>query len=121
MRESLVIIVDDDAAIRSSFQRLLNAIGVRTKVYACGEDLLSVEPSSERCCILVDYRLPGMNGLELLGRVAAISPRVPVMLVSGEASPTIERAAARRGAVAVLRKPVSDGQLLDCLTKVLGP
>lgn len=121
MRDSLVIIVDDDAAIRTSFQRLLNTVGVRTEVYASGEDLLTAQPFGERCCMLVDYRLPGMNGLELLRRVAVITPRVPVVLVSGEASPAIGRAAARRGAVAVLSKPVSDGQLLECLTQVLGP
>jgi len=96
-------------------------IGVRTRVFASGEDLLMANPFDEKCCMLVDYQLPGMNGLEVLRRVAAIKPSIPAVLVSGETNPAIGQAATRRGAVAVLNKPVSDSGLLDCLAEVLGP
>jgi FixJ family two-component response regulator len=114
----LVVIVDDDASVRTSACRLIRSFGYRAEVFASGEELLSSPMAAETTCLLLDVRMPGMDGLEVQRRVIARG-HVPVIFISGCASEEEERRARSAGAIDFLRKPVDTATLLQILQKVV--
>ena len=108
----LVFIVDDDVSVRRSTERLIRSSGMRAESFASAQDLLSSDHTIEPTCLLVDVRMPGIDGLELLRHLRANSQRTPVIFFSAQANQEDEDRALRSGAVAFLRKPVSKDALL---------
>src|SRR5260370_11033703 len=108
MAEDLVVsIVDDEVAVRRSTRRLLLSSGFRAEVFASAEEFLDSESAENTACLILDLRMPGMNGLELQRRLSQNGNPVPVIFLSAQASEEDERSALRAGAVQFLRKPIS--------------
>ena len=115
--ERFVAIVDDDASVRRSSRRLIRALGYRAEAFGSAEEFLHSGEVKSTACLILDMRMPGMNGLELQRRLAGSA--IPIVFITGRASEEEERRALRAGAVAFLRKPVDKQTLLRVLGAVL--
>ena len=118
-KEPLVSIVDDDVSVRRSTRRLLRCCGLRAEVFSSAEDFLQSELAAETTCLLLDVRMPGMDGLELQGRLGQTHKLIPIIFLSARASEEEERRALRAGAANFLRKPVSKEALLRAISAVI--
>jgi FixJ family two-component response regulator len=111
----LVAIVDDDASVRQSTDRLIRSLGYRTQVFATGQEFLSSGAAESAACALLDVRMPGMDGLEVQRSLAERGSRVPIVFLTGQASDEEERRARTAGAVEFLRKPVRQTSLREAI------
>src|SRR5467141_435239 len=116
--EPLVSIVDDDVSVRRSTRRLLSS-GLRAEAFASAEDFLQSGRVAETACLLLDVRMPGIDGLELQRRLSETDRIIPIIFLSARASEEEERRALRAGAADFLRKPVSKEALLQAIRAVL--
>jgi FixJ family two-component response regulator len=117
--ERLVAIVDDDASVRQSARRLIRSLGYHAEAFGSAEEFLDSGKTSKTACLILDVRMPRMDGLELQRRLAASESPIPIVFITGRASEDEERRALRAGAVAFLRKPVDKETLLGVLGQVL--
>jgi len=101
----LVVIVDDDPAIRSSLAFSLQTEGFLVRSYASGPELLGDDPTAEASCLVVDYQLPGMNGLDLLAELRRRQVAAPAILITTHPSAAVRERAAAIG-VALVEKPL---------------
>jgi two-component system response regulator FixJ len=115
-----IIIVDDDVQVLRSLCFLLEAEGYFVRTYSSSQALLEETELPEKACLLVDYRMPEMNGLDLLTRVRDKFPKVPALLITGYPDDTIEDRAAQVG-IKVVRKPHLDDTLLSSIQAALAP
>ena len=108
-----VFVVDDDAAVRQSFEWLVGSVGLKTETYASARAFLEGYDPARPGCLVLDVRMPGMSGLELQERLAAQGITLPVIVVSGYGDvPTAVRVM-KQGAVDFIEKPFSDQAMLD--------
>ena len=117
--ESLVAIVDDDASVRQSARRLIRSFGYRAEAFGSAEEFLDSGQAKKPACLILDVRMPRMDGLELQRRLAGSKPPIPIVFITARASEEEERRALQAGAVAFLRKPVEKEALLRVLGTVL--
>jgi len=110
---STVYVVDDDAAMRDSLCWLLSSVSLRAKAYASADDFLADWDPSMPGCLLLDLRMPGLNGLELQERLVKDGHQIPIIFLSGHGDvPTAVRAM-QAGATEFLTKPFSERFLLE--------
>ena len=114
----LVAIVDDDASMRTSTRRLVRSFGYRAEAFASGHAFLASPLAARAACILLDVRMPNMDGFEVQRRITARGLDIPVIFISGRASDDEERRARAAGAIDFLRKPIATATLLQVLLKV---
>jgi FixJ family two-component response regulator len=115
----LVSIVDDDPSVRRSTRRLLRCSGLRAEAFSTGEDFLRSECVAETSCLILDVRMPGIDGLELQRRLGKAGRTIPIVFLTARASDEEERQAWQAGAVNFLRKPIAKNALLDAIQAVL--
>ena len=118
-KEPLVSIVDDDVSVRRSTRRLLRCCGLRTEAFSSAEEFLQSGLAEETTCLLLDVRMPRMDGLELQRQLCETRQLIPIIFLSARASEEEERRALRAGAANFLRKPVSKEALLRAISAVL--
>src|SRR5258708_19340773 len=106
-KEPLVSIVDDDVSVRRSTLRLLRCCGLRAEVFSSAEDFLQSELAAETTCLLLDVRMPKMDGLELQRRLGETRQWIPIIFLSARASEEEERNALRPGAANLFAQPVT--------------
>jgi len=117
--EPLVSIVDDDTSVRQSASRLIRSVGYRVEAFGSAQEFLDSDRAANTACLILDVRMPGMDGLELQRRLAGSDPPIPVVFITARASEQEERRALGAGAVAFLRKPVGKDALLRVLGAIL--
>lgn len=115
----LIHIVDDDEALRTALQRLLNAAGLRVKAYASAGEFLLEPPADAPGCLLLDLQLPGPSGLELQQALARHGIGLPVIFLSGHGDLASGVHAMKAGAVDFLTKPVAREPLLEAIGRAL--
>ena len=109
-----VIIVDDDAAVRESLRRLMESEGFAVRDFSNGHDLLNDANSPSIGCLVVDYQMPGLNGLELVSALRRRGVSSPAILFTSNPTEYVrDRAAAF--AVLVIEKPGASNFLVDCV------
>src|SRR5512143_1197223 len=113
-----VLIVEDDDSLRSALERLLNAAGWQTAVYASAAVLPA--DTEEATCVICDLKLPAISGFGLLAEWRAQGKRTPVILITAQDAPGLRAEAARRGAAAYLVKPFRGTALLEIINTVSG-
>ena len=118
-RETLVSIVDDDYLMRRSTWRLLRSAGLRAEAFSSAEEFLTSGLVAETACLILDLRMPGMNGLQLQQHLVESSVPVPIIFFSAHSSADEERQALHAGAVQFLQKPVSKDVLLLAIRNAL--
>jgi FixJ family two-component response regulator len=110
-----VLVVDDDAAIRTALKRLFHAAGFLVDCYESADALLLESVTSTASCILLDVQLPGLDGLELQERLADLGQPPPIIFLTGHGTVPLSVRAMKNGARHFFEKPV-DGEVL--LTEV---
>lgn len=115
----LIAIVDDDDALRNSLDNLLRSVGFRVHGFASAEAFLQAQPAPETACLLLDVRLPGMNGLALQRQLVAAHGSLPIIFVTAYADDDVRARALAAGAVAFLSKPCREEELLQAIEAAL--
>ena len=110
-----VTIVDDDAGVRDSLSLLLGLHGYAVRAYASGEALLDSVRDDWRGCLLIDLRMPGMDGLALQAALTARGIALPVIILTAHGDAANARAALKAGAFDFLEKPVDDALLIEMI------
>jgi FixJ family two-component response regulator len=105
-------VVDDDPSVRDAVSLLLSLNGYATAVFASAEDFLAAAPADGPGCAIVDIRMPGMDGLALLGAMKARGIRMPAVVVTAHGDVASARAAFKGEAVDFLEKPFEEAALL---------
>ena len=117
--EGCVIIVDDDDAVRQSLMFSLALEGFQVRAFRNGEELLAEQELPACACMVIDYCMPSLDGLSLVGRLRQSAIALPAILMTAKATAEIRRRAALCGCRAVLEKPLEDNSLADCIRDVL--
>jgi FixJ family two-component response regulator len=115
----LMAIVDDDDALRNSLDNLLRSVGFRVQGFASAEAFLQANHAPETACLILDVRLPGMNGLELQRQLVAAHWGMPIIFVTAYADDDVRARALAAGAVAFLSKPCHEEDLLHAIEAAL--
>lgn len=114
-----VLVVDDEPVVRDAAALVLGQAGLRVALAADGEAALA-HPALEHCRLVIcDLMLPGWDGLEVVARIRARRPHVPIVLVTGYATQASADLALATGATAFLAKPFDEEELLDKVRRVL--
>ena len=117
----LMAIVDDDDALRTSLDDLLQSVGLRVHGFASAEAFLQAPHAPETACLLLDVRLPGMNGLALQRQLGVMHWRIPIIFITVYTDDDMRARALAAGAVAFLSKPCREEDLLTAIEAALMP
>jgi len=115
----VVLVIDDDPAVRNSLKFALEIEGFSVRLYPTGAELLDEKDIPESGCLVTDYHLPGMNGLDLLARLRERNIRLPAILITTHPSATIRDRAALAG-VRLIEKPLLSDTLFQGIRAALG-
>ena len=110
--QPVVYIVDDDIAVRESLQELIGTAGLQSESFASGEEFLRRERVRRACCLLLDYTLPDLNGLQIQERIADSRPEMSIIFITGHGDVPTTVKAMKAGAVEFLTKPFNAEILL---------
>jgi FixJ family two-component response regulator len=115
----VICVVDDDAAVRNALKFALEVEGLDVRAYDGAVSLLK-DPNLPPCgCLVVDYRLPVMDGLELIGVLRSRGIEAPAILITGRANKDLRAQVQKLGIHCLLEKPLSDNALLDSIRSAL--
>jgi FixJ family two-component response regulator len=114
-----VYLVDDDESVRRSLARLLRLSGYEVVTLAGAEAFLELPSPTSPACLVLDIRMPGMNGLELHRRITGTAREVPVIFITGHGDEALRQQAIAAGAVDALFKPVDGDVLLGAIERAL--
>jgi FixJ family two-component response regulator len=118
-KDRLVCVVDDDEAVRDSTQMLLGIYGFKARAYPGAREFLAEFDAVATGCLILDIHMPEMTGVELLALLRTRGIDVPAIIVSGRSDPVLGEALTRSGALAILNKPVNEGELMGYVEKAL--
>jgi two-component system response regulator FixJ len=113
--EGIVHVVDDDDAMRHSLLFLLDCAGLEARAYESALAFLETLGSMERGCIVTDVRMPGMSGIELVGRLREAGVSDPVIVITGHGDVPLAVEAMKAGVSDFIEKPFDDQQLLSAV------
>jgi FixJ family two-component response regulator len=116
----LVAVVDDDESIRRSVKNLLGSVGIGVEMFRSAEAFLASPCLPSAGCLVLDLRLEGMTGLELMARLTASGRQISVVFVTAHGDETVRQQALKAGAVAFLLKPFRADALVDAVRDTLG-
>ena len=112
----MIHIVDDEEAIRRSAGFMLKTSGYAVSTYASGDAFLQAAKEAEPGCVLLDVRMPGMDGLEVQKVMAERGIAMPVVVLTGHGDITVAVRAMKGGAVDFIEKPFEKAVLLTAIT-----
>jgi FixJ family two-component response regulator len=116
---STVFVIDDDALVRAAIQGMLKSVGLRSEAFATPQEFLRTNRSDEPSCLILDVRLPGINGLDFQRKLADTGIQIPIIFITGHGDIPMSVKAMKSGAVEFLTKPFRDQDLLDAIYQAL--
>jgi FixJ family two-component response regulator len=111
----MIFIVDDDQSVQRAFLLLLHAAGFDAKAFTSAEEFLRYSRLSEGDCIILDLRIPGMNGFDLMEQLISKGIHIPIICVTAFDDVKSRERARELGAAAYFTKPVDDQALIDAI------
>jgi FixJ family two-component response regulator len=117
--KGMIHVVDDDASVRKALSRLLRSAGHAVRTFDAAEAYLDEASPEDPGCVLLDFRMPGMDGLTLQERMSEKGFRVPIVFLSAHGDVAVSVRAMKHGAVDFLEKPFHDQDLLDAVRRAL--
>jgi FixJ family two-component response regulator len=114
-----VFVIDDDAGIRTAIQGLLKSVGLRSESFGRTQDFLRSGRPDGPSCLVLDVRLPGVNGLEFQQQLAKAGVLIPIIFITGHGDIPMTVRAIKSGAVEFLTKPFRDEDLLAAIHQAL--
>lgn len=119
MLKHIIAVVDDDESARKSTALLIESFGYRAAGFESAEALLTSGQLNEISCLVIDVRMPGINGLQLQSHLAAAGYKVPIIFVTAYEDGASRQRAMQAGAVAFIAKPFNDDLLLQTIRSAL--
>jgi len=116
---STVFVIDDDDLVRASIQGLLKSVGLRSETFGAAQEFLHSKRPDGPSCLILDVRLPGVNGLDFQQELAEAGIRIPIIFITGHGDIPMSVKAMKSGAVEFLTKPFRDQDLLDAIHQAL--
>ena len=113
LHEPVVLIVDDDPAVRDSLALLLRSVGLKSEAYSSAAEFLQAYDASRRGCLVLDVRMPGMSGLELQEKLEGLHSTLPIIFLTAHGDVPMAVKAVKAGAVDFIQKPFRDQELID--------
>jgi FixJ family two-component response regulator len=114
-----VFVIDDDALVRSAIQGMLKSVGLKSQTFATPQDFLRSQRPDSPSCLVLDVRLPGVNGLDFQRQLADAGLRIPIIFITGHGDIPMSVKAMKSGAIEFLTKPFRDQDLLDAIHQAL--
>jgi FixJ family two-component response regulator len=115
----MISIIDDNDSVRESLQRLMRSVGFAVNVFASAEEFLDSDRLRDTDCLILDIRLPGMNGLEFQHHLATRHSEIPIIFITSHEDDELRARALNAGAVDYLLKPFNNEDLLDAIDEAL--
>jgi FixJ family two-component response regulator len=112
---ALVHVVDDDSSMRSALEGLLESVDLDTQTYRTATDFLAARIPDRPGCVVIDVRLPDMNGLDFQRKLIDMGVRLPVVMMTGHGDIAMTVKAMKHGATDFLTKPFHDQDMLDAV------
>ena len=119
-QKAIVHVVDDDPSMRGALQDLFHSIGLETRTYATAGDFIAAGVSDAPGCLVIDIRLPDVNGLDFQVQLTQRGVRLPVVMMTGYGDIPMSVRAMKSGAVDFLPKPFKDQDMLDAVLAAIG-
>ena len=117
--ESVVFVIDDDAAVRASLRSLFKSVGLNVELFGSTDEFLKSQRPDAASCLVPDVRLPGISGLEFQSELAKAGTDMPIIFLTGHGDIPMGVQAMKAGAVEFLTKPCRDQDLLDAVRLAL--
>lgn len=114
-----VFIVDDDPSIRKSLDRLIRSAGLAVETFATAHEFLERHSHKGPSCLVLDVKMPGLNGLELQEKLLSQEYAMPIIFITGHGDIPMTVKAIKKGAIDFLSKPFDDKDLLDAVHEAL--
>ena len=116
---AMVFVIDDDAHIRAAIQGLLKSVGLRSEAFGTAQEFLRGKRPDAPSCLVLDVRLPGVNGLDFQQQLTDAGVHIPIIFITGHGDIPMTVKAMKSGAVEFLTKPFRDQDLLDAIHQAL--
>ncbi|KTE26999.1 MULTISPECIES: response regulator [unclassified Sphingopyxis] len=113
----LIHLVDDEEAIRKSAGFMLRTVGFEVRTYASGVEFLKLARTAETGCVLLDVRMPELDGLQVQSEMAQRGINMPVVVLTGHGDVTLAVQAMKAGAVDFIEKPFEKASLLEAIDR----
>jgi FixJ family two-component response regulator len=114
-----VFVIDDDTAVREAIQGLLKSVGLQSQGFGSTQEFLNRQRPDAPSCLVLDVRLPGVNGLDFQRELADAGLRIPIIFITGHGDIPMTVKAMKSGAVEFLTKPFRHQDLLDAIHQAL--
>lgn len=116
---AIVHVIDDDEGLRNAMSGLFRSVGLQARTYPTARDFLQAERPELPGCLVLDVRLPGLNGLDLQGQLRDLGIGLPVILMTGHGDIPMSVRAMKAGAVDFLPKPFREQDMLDAVATAI--
>lgn len=117
--EFIISVIDDDESFRTALVGLLHSVGYEARGFASAVEFINAGWEDSCDCIVTDFKMPGMSGLDLIQLLNVRGSTVPVIMVTGCSEPGLDARAVADGALCLLRKPFGVDALIGYLEKAL--
>jgi FixJ family two-component response regulator len=118
-KESIVLVIDDDASVRRALTNLFESIGLKVEVFASAPEMLDSKLPDVASCLVLDIRLPGLSGLDFQTELAKANIHIPIIFMTGHGDIPMSVRAMKGGAVDFLTKPFRDQDMLDAVVTAI--
>jgi FixJ family two-component response regulator len=115
----IVLVIDDDLAIRESLTSLFQSVGLRVKVFGSAPEFLQSDLPNAPSCLVLDIRLPGISGLDFQIDLANAGIHTPIIFMTGHGDIPMSVQAMKAGAVDFLTKPLRHQEMIHAVTRAL--
>ena len=116
-----MFVIDDDPSVRRALGRLLRSAGFRVRTFGGGSEFLCASELGTEGCVVLDVRMPGLSGFEVMESLAVRGIDLPVILISGHGDMPMAARARKTGCVSFLAKPFEDEEFLEAIRSALQP
>ena len=116
---STVFIIDDDVSLRRSIQGLMKSVGLHSESFGSSQEFLAGHRGDGPSCLVLDVRLPGLNGLDFQRQLADAGMQIPIIFITAHGNIPMSVRAMKAGAIEFLTKPFDDQDLLDAIQQAL--
>ena len=117
--DSIVFVVDDDASVRDAVKRLIASVGLRVETFGSAHEFLNHKRPDGPGCLVLDVRLPDLDGLEFQRALAEANICIPIIFITGHGDIPMSVRAMKAGAIDFLPKPFQDESLLRAIQEAL--
>jgi FixJ family two-component response regulator len=119
-RETRIAVLDDDASIRKAMIRLFATTTYQATAYSSAAEFLAALNTQAPGCLVVDFQMPDMSGLELKKQLNQVGIRIPMIIITAHDAPELRDMCEKAGTSAFLVKPISTAELLAAVERAVG-